>query len=179
MGRRETLFDDNRAWALEFARKSQLKYKWPKGEAEAVCNAALKGLWDAAAKYDPQHSKFRTYAVFRIIGEIQTEMRSLEWWPRRRHINCPRPQSICDYELVEFLPSDTDLEDAFEWLLLRCSAPNSRLALRLYFGRGIMLKEIGSRLGVTETRAGQLVKAGVNEIKRRLGSKRSTAYERR
>ncbi|MEE3327262.1 MAG: sigma-70 family RNA polymerase sigma factor, partial [Myxococcota bacterium] len=46
-------------------------------------NTGVIGLMDAIDKYDPdKNCKFKTYAEFRIKGDILDQLRALDWVPR-------------------------------------------------------------------------------------------------
>ncbi len=67
-----------RHWARHYAHRRQLVL-----DVEDLAVAGVLGLMDAAGRYDPRHgSQFKTYAEFRIRGEIVDEIRRQDWMGR-------------------------------------------------------------------------------------------------
>ncbi len=123
-----------------------------------IRSAAYFGLIDAAQRYDPSRYQFSTFAARRVRGAIQDALRSLA--PRgytRNASSAPRRES--DGSLDHASPSlpvgwELDSIDAID--SLTAALPDrERAVLRLYYAHGLNLKQIGARLGFSESLACQ------------------------
>lgn len=199
-------------------------------ELDDLVSCGVIGLMDAVRRYDPNRpNKFKTYAEFRIRGEILDELRRQDMVPRSvRDKNKelvriteeltkelgrePQHEELAeklemsmdqffDFESeallsdrsrllsieghTEFSRADkANLEDlANEAFVdpLKCMErqrlnelmdldpnPRRRLIVRAYFFEDLKLKQIGARLGMTESRASQLLNSGIFWLRNEL-----------
>lgn len=97
------LFERNRVWAIRVARKYVRRVDAPlrRFAAGAVEQAALIGLWQAAARFDPARGHFHGYAAKRIIGAVQDEARSAGalFMHRRRAAAMPEVEPLTTGEV--------------------------------------------------------------------------------
>lgn len=120
--------------------------------------AGYFGLVRADKKYNPNKgATFRTYAGFRIMGEILDAVRSLDYFPRRgyeeykmdRLENYEREGPTIDdayeqYEIEEALRIAIDKLENVEWLIVF-----------LYYQREMTMIRIGHVFDLTESRVSQ------------------------
>lgn len=124
---------------------------------DEVRSAAYYGLSDAAHRYDPSRGvPFPAYARIRIAGEICEFFRSLSY-------------SNSEPEDIAFCESSCALEteDFFEFACSELGEREGKL-LRMYYLEERSLKEVGEALGVTESRASQMLKDCRVRLGRRL-----------
>lgn len=158
-------------------------------------SAALLGLMKAARRWNPKLGTFKTYLVHRVRGEVQDEMRRLDYVHRRylRTIGEEVPESAISMEMVttedgatlaDLLAADDDVAgevgDAIDRAALRAPMrralaelrPRERFAVEARYGfvdgRDWKLHEIGDHLGVTESRASQLVSGAETKLRASL-----------
>ncbi len=147
--------------------------------AEDINAAALEGLIEAADKFDPSRgAKFLTYAGFRIRGSIIDYFRSIDHVSRdmrrkekndKTYVPEPVPISLegfieehvrAESHLPSFDPIELVEQREFDAnIRVACSKLPERLqtVLAMYYFHDLNLKEIGEHLGVTESRACQLM----------------------
>ncbi len=202
----------------------------PNIELDDLKSAGVIGLIDAAEKFDPGRSNFRSYAEIRIRGAILDELRALDWVPRTVRQNKTRIERaraalvarlgrpatedemaaemgisaeeyadraekaqalrVVSYEDLSADPSearafletvaDPDAEDPEEArgeaerraVLLDAMQQldeRSRLVVGLYYFEDLGLRDIGSILGVTESRISQIHSKAVRDLHVILG----------
>lgn len=123
--------------------------------ADEINSAAHAGLADAALRYDPTRYQFTTFAARRVRGAILDELRrsGLKGYKRGTSAAAPgrdfSPLTQVDAP-ADHLPVGWELEslDALD-ALTRTLPARQREVLRLYFGHGMLLREIGVKFGVT------------------------------
>lgn len=172
----EKLFEQWKAFALKIAgnyasrRGLTLRRLLP----YQIQQAALIGLWDAIQKFKTDKAcSFKSYAIIRIIGSIEDEMRSTKSW-RRRFKDVPDmisvgmkrsgPTTSSIQEIVfgapekkeQFQPiEDRDCFDA----AMKCLDLKERKFIALYVEDGLTYRQIGKRIGLSESRVCQISKA--------------------
>lgn len=132
-------------------------------------SAAYMGLVDAAGKYDPSlNDSFENYAYPRISGAIQDYLRECGWGPKNARrsavsIDAQTNDGGCMAECIEGR-EERDTGDLFVKMTSRVS-PLAKNAMRMYYVDGITMKDIGTRLGLTESRVSQIVSQGRSEVR--------------
>jgi RNA polymerase sigma factor for flagellar operon FliA len=174
-------FEENTTWALKIAKDLTRDSHWPRDRYEEISNAALVGLWQAANRFEDNRVSFRSYAYWRIRGAIQDELRTHYWWPagekRAKREGSAAPPYVSRVGIsgevgkkgFELIAAPTPLsvleitDEARVWV--RRVPRNHREAMRLYFLEGLAMKEVGRRLGVTESRIQQIVTQEIKRLK--------------
>lgn len=149
------------------------------------------GLMDALDKFRPElGSRFESYCPFRIRGAIQDGLRQMAWFPRDAHKRAGR--AMTSVAPVDFhaprgesgLPLHETLRDVLEGavgdgLVLESEheevtfaidglPERERLVVVQHYYRDRRLKDIGSDLGVTESRACQLHRRALSRLQQAL-----------
>ena len=144
-------------------------------EYDDIRSAGYIGLMDALKKFDSKKGvSFTSYARYRIRGAIFDYLRSLDFYPRelRRRAKKERTElkdmppllslDVNAYEedgatsFVNTLPNLANTAAKVEaiaeasWILAKTCTSNSTI-LNLYYLKGLTLKEIGRRLGKSES----------------------------
>jgi len=150
------------------------------------------GLLDAAIKFDFNRGiKFSTYATRRVEGAIYDGMREADpisrqmrskikagVMPRIEHIPLDEPTAkgctledalVCDGVSAERAQS---LEDSARFALSRIPA-SLRVVVNMYFFKRLSMSEIGDKLRVSESRASQILKSAILEMRSHLCPHRS------
>jgi RNA polymerase sigma factor (sigma-70 family) len=159
------LFEEHLAWAERIAATSH-----PKAQKHLLPGqlqqAARVALWCVIQRYNPKRGRFRTFAYRRIKGAIVDELRDGPMWNMRRR-DVPLLEPLTDRVAR---PLDTLLDVKFLIALLPHNAywERRRKVLQLYFVKHLLLREIGERLGYTESNAGHFLSQGLAYLRRRL-----------
>lgn len=136
---------------------------------EDLESAAYLGLVDAASKFDGQRNvSFSAYAKLRINGEMQDYLRQLAWGPRKSI------KSVFTIEEDMFSREDKYSSEFFEKATKNLNKLAKSLIL-MYYVQELSLKEIGEKIGVSESRISQLLKEARNTM--RVNLKYSEARE--
>jgi RNA polymerase sigma factor for flagellar operon FliA len=152
----------------------------------------MEGLLKAADRFDATRGcQFPTYAVWKIRGAIKDGLRDSSWFPRgAHHINAARyaiqPESLdavvvfeepgSPVPVIDAIPGGTEPEqecerswDADEVDQALCVLNDrERECVRLYFWEGLLMKDIGERLGVSESRICQIIGHARDKLRRVL-----------
>lgn len=134
---------------IEFASKiaSIFKKKLPKSvDYDDLKSCAYYGLVKAANKYDATLGNFKTYAYYRMVGEIKDFLRKFY------HKSF---ESLEDTEnlIASKTSSSGELLEKFQRIL----SPMSVSVLKSYFYDDKSLKEIGDSLNLSESRICQVI----------------------
>jgi RNA polymerase sigma factor (sigma-70 family) len=132
-----------------------------------LVSAAYYGLVDAASRYEYKFGVFWNYASFRIGGAMQDYLREFGFGSKGSNsLGCQRFGSLdalcCgdQEDGIDTVPfeskSGRPLNSFFEELVEGIDE-RSRMVLRLHFIESEPLKQIGTRLGVTEGRVSQII----------------------
>lgn len=131
-------------------------------------SAARAGLVSAARKFDPTRFRFSTYLPHRLHGEIRDALRELlpKGYRRGYQRTVPAPVVSSDVSDVAAAPTalavdDLDALDALTAPL----GPQARTVLRLIFADGLSHRQIGDRLGVSESRVSQIYSGALAELR--------------
>ena len=141
---------------------------------DEIYSSAALGLLDAVRRFDPSRGvKLKTYAAYRMRGTILDKLRDTDWVPRlaRARKECepqvksitsfvfdPRNGNVEDPEPIERGPDPALLAGENDsWARLGQILPARELqVLELYYRDELTLKEIGVRMGLSESRVCQL-----------------------
>lgn len=154
---------------------------------EDLESAAMLGLVQAARSYDPAQGSFEGHASRRIRGAILDEARDADDLSRhqRQAVKAGRtdvraPVHVAYDDIAERVAGEAQAGTVAEWIsaehlreLLRHLPRRLQVVVRRSFLDDATLSQIGDELGVTESRACQLL----NEAKERLRV-RLQPYER-
>jgi RNA polymerase sigma factor (sigma-70 family) len=141
----EELFENNQVWAQGLV---PCKHR-----GADVTQEALLALWRACRAYrrrpGTNGAEFRSYAYWRVSGAIKTVLRK----QGRGRV------SLADMSRVSVLDSGYQrIEDKDQaQAIMALMAPKCKLALELYYIKGMNFEKVGKRMGCTTTRAWQLV----------------------
>jgi RNA polymerase sigma factor for flagellar operon FliA len=148
---------------------------------EDLVSAGSEGLVDAARKFDPSKGvTFAAYAAIRIRGAMIDELRHRDHLSRsdrrHRHDYAGPPISLDEPEATEVADcrADTEGDTSTRQQMDRMRAATRLLPLRLqklltlYYGDDLTLREIGAALSVTESRACQLHREALAQLRRTL-----------
>jgi len=130
-------------------------------------SAAYFGLVDAANKFDPERLiSFGTYAKWRIAGEMLDFIRESCRDTERCSISLDSTDEN-GVSLASKIPQGvpvTDFDEFFEDLTKNL-ADLDRNILSMYYVDDLSLKEIGGKIGVSESRVSQLLKRSREHVK--------------
>lgn len=124
-------------------------------QLDELLSAAYLGLTLAARGFDANRGvPFAAYAERRIKGSMCDYLRELKWVSRSDE------RTVSSYER-----DDNSLKDAIEDqpnsddfnLLTECLKDSRKTVLELYYVWGFTQKEIGSKIGVNESRVSQIL----------------------
>ncbi len=156
----DELIDEHMPLADRIASQFMFQRPWFFGMADEIRAAALRGLWEAARKFDPSRGfKFETYAIHRIRGHI------IDWTRdelgRRKTDGTSRRVKVVDYDVLRVGDQREALReimarDTFEASISMLNAREKQMVrLRV---RGYTMNEIAERVGVSESRISQQFK---------------------
>ncbi len=123
-------------------------------------SAAYMGLVDAAEKYDGS-KPFKSYASFRIFGEIKDYLRTLYWGGRRGGFKVSSWDS--EYEQVSESESE-DFNDFFEGITKMLS-PLSKKILYMYYAEDKTMKQIGVEVNLSASRVYQILQDNLQVLR--------------
>lgn len=151
---------------------------------EDLFSAGMVGLMTASRSYDPSRgAEFKTYAYHRIRGAILDELRRLDFLPRSQRDKARQQGSEApnvvgiptDEDGQESLEARTqeppcekaDMQDALDRQMEELP-PKMRDVVFLYYRKGLRMREIGERMGLTESRVSQIHSNALANLQRRL-----------
>lgn len=126
---------------------------------DELVSAGNFGLVKAADKFDESKgTEFRSYAVIRIMGEMNDYVKELGWGAKKQYIKAFRIEEsqayFCDSFEMEFF------DGVFEPL-----TDYGKQMMRWHFVDNLNLKQIGQRLHITESRVSQLLSNFINKVR--------------
>lgn len=155
-------------------------------ERDDLVQVGMMGLMQALDRHEEMpNAKFETYATFRIKGAMLDELRRMDWVPRRAKLKAGEIiQSMVSFEdllpeegdFLEILASDhvtpldklIEKERVFAAVAAIAELPErEKNVIDMYYAQDMTQWDIGYELGVSESRACQLLKevhAHLNEI---------------
>ncbi len=143
-------------------------------------SAAYMGLVDAAGKYDPTlNDSFENYAYPRIAGAIQDYLRECGWGPKNARrpavsIDASRPDGTKMADAIEGR-EEASSGEVFAKMTSRLS-PLEKGVMRMYYVDGLTMKEIGNRLGLTESRVSQIASQVRSEVRESWDTRRDELW---
>jgi RNA polymerase sigma factor for flagellar operon FliA len=159
-----------------------------------LIGAGSLGLVDSVCRRKgTDEGSFASYTRIRIRGAIFDELRNLDWSPRRSHAAqeerdtaARRPVAVVRFDdmpgsAANALVDPRSEEDPLETLarrrdlselerLLEALPGRERVVLKLYYFRGMGLREIGLFLGITEARVSQLHHRALARLRPQINS---------
>lgn len=126
---------------------------------EDLIAAGNLGLTKAAHNYREEEGQFENFAIKRILGEMTDYLREIGYcrgggrqggWTPFVMISLERLKCDLPYE-------DEPIEDSFEEVT-KILPQLGKLMMRWYYMDGLTCKQIGERLGVSESRVSQMLK---------------------
>ena len=172
----EELFEHWTPWAKKIAQDIEAALPKFRLLPKQLETAALLGLWQACNKFEAGRGwKFVTFARGRIRGEVYDEVRRSDFLPKSHRAESTAPEAV---PLQDFMTShldkvydkgfaQADLKRDVELLLSRVSK-RQRQVLTMYYFENLSLKEIGKRIGVSESRVCQLLRFAKDEFAARF-----------
>ncbi len=136
-----------------------------------VLGVVLIRIVTEAPKYDVAQGTFKTWLNHRVRGGVIDAVRKLYGDGRYEHQKHIRPNQ--EDQLRLDLPSESAIQlgiPAFVDRLLGAVSVRTRHVLFLRFYMGFGIKEIAAQLGVSETRATQIVQGGLKRMRRALAA---------
>lgn len=145
---------------------------------------ALIGIYKAAGRYNGEKSSFATWAFNKARWYLKDYLRSIDWVPRvertrLKNLGIPARYQTSLYALdsnsrewVETIPASKPKRDfgyEIEQLLNKSGDPVGRQILEMYYLRGLSIKAIGERLGLSESRISQIHTRTIHNIQAAMG----------
>lgn len=128
-------------------------------------SAAYYGLMDAARKFDAtKNIAFGAYAKFRIMGEIQDFIRRSYRDFERCKISLDQPDENGNVLADSIAQKTVKSTDFFEDTVKQLSDLDKNV-VTLYYVDDLSLKEIGLKIGVSESRVSQLLKRSKETVR--------------
>lgn len=170
----QTLFDQHTDWAKTQA----IRYSASAGVPfDSIENAALLGLWQAAQRWAPNSKAvFKTFARYRIRGEILDQARSMDCVPRRANAvklghEIPKIVPIGEHMgstcCAQSIPDTCETDETVE-LILAMLKGRSRTVVVLYFFKNMTILAIAKRLGISENRVQSIKRQALQSLRTRL-----------
>ena len=181
------LFELHRPWAQKIAQNFARRKRICGFDAAALLAAADAALWELLPRWDGVRD-FRTFAAMRIVGGLRDWGREMDHLPRALRLRVkdqgPRqvPMSTLQDERrdqgsnrgMQFEAPGTERDR--EQLIARDQVDRLRRRmprrlwriLEAYYLRGLTMKAAGAELGVSESRASQLMEDALEAARRGL-----------
>jgi RNA polymerase sigma factor (sigma-70 family) len=144
-------------------------------DPEDLYQYGMEGVARAARRFDPERSGFGAWATNAAHHAIQDALRSLNRGSRvglQLRFGPSLDTSLGDdYEFATFADLLTDEQSVDPDLALTVEhaldtlTPKQRAAIRLRFWHDLRLRDVGELMGVTESRACQLVRTGMQRMR--------------
>jgi RNA polymerase sigma factor FliA len=177
--------------ALGFARLAAAplhKRVWRHYELEDLTQEAFIAIMKAVAKFDPERSNFKTYAVsiarYRLIDFLRVE----SWVPRleleRIKAGAVEKKELISLhdeegrEQVDLLGYDSPhvesvlRADEVQQVLRNCGNEKATAIVALYFLDELTMKETAEAMGVSESRVCQVISQAIQYVREALSVKR-------
>jgi RNA polymerase sigma factor (sigma-70 family) len=170
---RDALIVDN--LRLAHAVANRFKGIVPDTLTDEVESAALLGLTLAAARFDPSLGKFSAYAWPTIRGTITRALRRVTHSGQNREFNNSFDGDDAEEKLVDTSASAADLEASIDararvTALKRRLPMLSRRIIEMRFHQDMTLAEIARRTGRSEGRISQIIRDGIELMRRPLSA---------
>src|SRR5574343_14292 len=178
----EQLFETHRGTALAIARVFAKRHRLRVDQRIEMEAAALVGLWQAAAHFDPARNlSFNTYLDARVrvemvvrywadrpVGRPSRLLDRLAFTSLDAPVRAPSGKLTTHAALLADPRTEPPARDDTPDLdrLIANLNHREREALRLQHAEGLLLREIGQRLGVSESRVSQIVGGVLDHLRR-------------
>lgn len=153
---------------------ARIARRWPSQfgilSRDDLVSVGAIGLLEAATRHDGS-SGFASYARRRIRYAIIDEIRELAQPKRVRNGEFPDFEFVqCD-KLEQEASQERIVNEQEEWCLLQCALrelpQRTRVCIEMHIN-GVMQTTIAAQLGVSPARVLQILKQGIDELKRRV-----------
>jgi RNA polymerase sigma factor (sigma-70 family) len=135
---------------MAYSKKRQVP---PSVHIDELKSAAYFGLVDAASRFDPKYKKFSPYASIRIMGAICDFLRELGWGSKSQY-----KVLFCAEEMPMESWLESKVSENFEEITENLNNRDKKVLYWYYIG-GYNMSEVGAKIGVTESRVSQIIKA--------------------
>ncbi len=162
---RNQLIEKHLPWVRKLAKAKKDKMPYPQISVEELVSAGNKALVEIADKYEESKGDFPAFAKKRILGEMTNELsRCAHAGYRMKPVFYQSLDNQQDSSLIYY---DDSPESLFDIVAMALPDPKKNgLMLRWYFIDDLTFKQIGERLGLTESRVSQMF----NFFKRQIRS---------
>lgn len=170
-----SLFEEHRPWAIGVGRRVARRRRWLARQffKDQLDNASLIGLFNACIRYSPERGRFKSFAVWRIRGAVEDEFRGLGFFDGRTANSRPvrldaTPDSPHSGEIPDSRMQGEPIQAAISaevLALLSICSDLQQHVLYLHFFEHQSLREVGQRLGVSESRICQIVREALGRIR--------------
>lgn len=150
----EKLILENISFAEKLA-KFQFKKTPPQVQYDELKSAAYMGLVDAANRYDGR-GNFKSFASFRILGEIKDYLRSLKW---DKNTNILTSLSVDVEEEADVDSFDEVLGDLVKNVFIK-------KIFKMYFGENLTMTAIAKKLNLSSARISQIIKESLKQLRK-------------
>ncbi len=151
---------------------------------EELFSAGMYGLMRAARSYDPTRGAgFKTYAYHRIRGAILDDLRRLDFLPRSMRDRARKTGE--EVPSVVSIPTDEDGHECLAARPIEAASERAdlhevlqeqidklpdkmRIVMSLYYRDGLIMREIGEKLHLTESRVSQIHTNAVQRLRRAM-----------
>ena len=158
-------------------------------DRDDLVQAGVVGLYGAMRTYNPAKSdNFRLYAAFRVRGAMldflreqdtvsRAERKRLRNSETERQNTCisieelPAPETYDPHLLAGHAESHRYIGAALENL-----RPNHRRVIELYYFAGLTMREVGTQLGVNESRISQLHAVAIKRLRELMTAPQAASY---
>jgi RNA polymerase sigma factor for flagellar operon FliA len=131
-------------------------------EVDDLIQAGMIGLIEATQRFAPgKAASFETYAAIRIRGAILDSFRKSDWSPRSLH---RRVREIAEAKCRIENETGEDLRRAVA-AAIDALPEKERVILLLYYDEELLLREIGDRLELSESRVCQIHHRAVERLR--------------
>jgi RNA polymerase sigma factor (sigma-70 family) len=134
-------------------------------DIEELQSAAYLGLVEAASRYDEtKGASFPTFAYMRIFGAINDYLRSLGN-PSILSLDSTFGDQDCSLKDEVRSKDESDFEECLE-VVANDLGEQAQDVLRLYLVDELSMKEVGQKIGVSESRVSQLLTSYRTSVKK-------------
>jgi len=151
-------------WVKLVTLKTVRDKRLPNSDIETLLSAGCLGYTQALKRFDPSRNvKFKTFAEYRIKGAVLDEVRKMIGDERCKN---KRPTQVEDYDMGQIEEPSASIESIIDTEYFFKSLPLDSRGLEILKCRidGMNLREIGKKMGFSESRASQLLAEIKTEI---------------
>jgi len=153
-------------------------------DEQELVDVAIMALIKARRRFDPAKGAWSTFAAPRAFGAMKDALRELDHVPRLERARAKKDGRVLkellsiDRSPHDLVPRDMPAEGlgphdgaaaSDEWARLRLVLPERQAELvERYFRRDQTLREIGREIGISESRACQLLEKSLRRLRLKL-----------